>query len=431
MQWWSTPHQALLNALEADAALPFLFSLLTDGTLKPQPSDIARLRDWPVALRESPCGPAFESWLNHASAAPLAHRPGFAAVWPDFAAAGFSDRAVHHQALLFVRLADRLLDARHFDLAERLTTLAAEAWNHLLRSDYLEELFRKLGGIEAGLHPRETLSHLLDADFDARLEDTRALLRTRGHDLDRDQLRFNARWFAIWATTQDDQQQTAFVSRRVQFETACSLQIAQDLDDRLTALELTRAQANDLTPVFSDARLRLEALDFPAAGVEEVVARAIDTLWTLRRLKRDDEPLFSQVVDEAMPLVPALERQIAAGTSVGQNARCADILVFRAERERGEKRRPFLERALNIAPKHRNASMLLSYLHLHDANLALVRAETAITVKAARKALSEAQNQIGRARTLFSENIDLPAYDERFLKACFKHGLQPHDFHDT
>lgn len=414
MKWWSTAHSALLNALDAEQWVPRLFVLLTDGRIQATTRDVRQLRDWPDALRESPSWPTLEQHLEADT---------FLEQWDKAVHGGFCDRAAHHHALLFMNLGQRCAKARDFDQSLRLERWARTSWEQLVTSGYLTEVARDL---EADIDPAslaKILRELLQPRVDQQVEELKKLLNQPGADVDEAKLEHLSRWFDIWKGFSS----LAHVPANV-LDAIGGQQISISLASQISQIDLTTAPDDEIVSAFAAARQRVQALGNPPSAMSELLGRVVTTLWALRRAGRDETPAFTGVVDEGMHIVPELVDAVKRGEALGQNSRCADLYVFRAERERGAARRDFLVKALEISPGHRNASMLLSYVHLHEMRLTLMNLDAKFLPGSAQKTLEQAHAQLVAAEQVFPLNEDLDAHRERFAEACFKRGIDPWSF---
>ncbi len=423
MKWWSPAHQAVLNALDAQDVVPELFNLLTSGVIQANERDTRRLRDWPEALRDSP------SWTILADAIQCKSDPQMA--WNHAQREGFSDRAAHHNALLLLELSDRLAQGRSFAGSLRCVVWARDAWSQLYSSGYLDSLVHDL---DAQLPPESTVE-IVAALLCPTLEDRRQAvlneLQKSEADLDSEAVSHGHKWFDVWRGFAPDGAQLA--ADRVHtsvatFDMKTNGLVAQRMAQAITDIDLTTANDEIIEAPFRLAWRQIQALGLPAPAICELIGHLISTLWTLRRVGRDSIPAFADLVDIGILVAPHLAKTIESGESIGQNSRLADLYVFRAERDRGDVRREFLGLALKYCPGHRNASMLMSYQHLYDAQAALALLATTIRPASVKTTLQKVHDSLKATEAAFPLNEDLAEHWERFQKACLKNKIVPGAF---
>ncbi|MEZ4460125.1 MAG: hypothetical protein R3E66_10420 [bacterium] len=414
MKWWSPAHRALLNALTAEDIVPRLILRLSGGHVTATQDDVRRLRDWPHALKESSSWPEL---IQHLDA------PQFSDRFEAAIAATMPDRAAHHHALLLGDLARRLAEARQYDDALRCESWSKTSWQQIAASGYLDRLALAVEPSSSADDRKRLIETLLQPRFDAKVAELRERLSEPSQQLDETALVYLRQWFDVWGGFDA-------LARPVSFVGVATRAIGAQLDAELQHVDLSSADSDVVSP-FRTARLRTKALGDPDAVFSEILTRMIPTLWSLRRAGRDETKAFRELVDEGISMSDALITAIASGAALGQNARCADLFVFRAERERGADRRPFLRKALDVCPGHRNASMLLSYVLLHEMQLELFNAKNALFTAGRKKILAKAHQKLREAELAFALNEDIEKYRERFAEACFKAGIDPREFeHD-
>ena len=411
MKWWSPAHQALLNALTAEDIVPRLVLRLSGGHVAATEDDVRRLRDWPHALKESPSWPDL---IQHLDSPEFSNRFEAAIV------AGMPDRAAHHHALLLGDLARRLADARRYDDALRCERWSRTSWQQIATSGYLNALALAVEPNSSREDRERLIEGLLQPRVDQKATELHQRLSEPSQQLDEAALVHLRQWFDVWGDFD-------VLARPMSFSSVATRAIGAQLDAELQHVDLSSPDSDVVSP-FRTARLRTKALGDPETVFPEILARMIPTLWSLRRAGRDETKDFKQLVDEGMSMSDALVSAIASGSALGQNARCADLFVFRAERQRGADRRPFLQKALDVCPGHRNASMLLSYVLLHEMQVELFNVKNALFASGRKKVLAKAHQKLRDAEAAFALNEDIEKHRERFAEACFKAGIDPREF---
>ncbi len=419
MKWWSPAHQALLNALDAQDVVPGLFLLLTGGVLQANEKDTRRLRDWPEALQDSASWPTLSEALTSGTNDPTA--------WNHAQTLGFTDRAAHHNALLLLELSDRLTQGRRFEESLRCLRWSTTNWAQLYASGYLAALLKDLDPQIPEDATAEILDALLCPALDERRQSVVAELRKSAADMDAAAITHGHDGFEIWRTFEPGAKGAAERIREsvAAYDQSVSQLVAQQMTRSLSDIDLTTAQDLEIEAPLRLAWRQIEALGFPAPAMAELMGALISTLWSLRRVGRDTAPAFEALVDLGILLAPHLGKTIKSGESIGQNSRLGDLYVFRAERERGEARREYLDLALGFCPGHRNASMLMSYLHLHDAQVSMQDLAKTIRPTSIKATLKKVHGHLKLAEAAFPLNEDLAGHKERFQKACLKNKIDP------
>jgi len=422
MKWWSPAHQALLNALDAQDVVPGLFLLLTGGALQANEKDTRRLRDWPEALHDSASWPILAAALTSGT---RDHE-----VWNQAQAQGFTDRAAHHNALLLLELSDRLTQGRRFDESLRCVRWATTNWAQLYESGYLAALTKDLDPQLPEDATAEIVSGLLCPALEERRQRVIEELRKSSADMDAAAITHSQDWFDVWRSFTPAAQRAAARIRQTvaAYDQSVSQLVAQQMTKAVSDLDLTTAQDLEIEAPLRQTWRQIEALRFPAPAMAEMIGTLISTLWSLRRVGRDTTPAFNTLVDLGILLAPHLGRTIKSGESIGQNSRLGDLYVFRAERERGEARREYLVLALDFCPGHRNASMLMSYLHLHDVQVGMQDLAKTIRPASIKATLKAVHGHLKLAEAAFPLNEDLAGHTERFQKACLKNKIDPRSF---
>lgn len=419
MKWWSPAHQALLNALDAQDVVPGLFLLLTGGVLQASEKDTRRLRDWPEALQDSASWPilseALSSGINDAKD------------WNRAQSLGFTDRAAHHNALLLLELSDRLTQARRFEASLRCLRWSITNWAQLYANGYLAALAKDLDPQIPEDATVEILDSLLCPALDERRHNAVQELRKSAADMDAVAIAHGHEWFEVWRAFEPAAKGAAVRIREsvAAYDQSVSQLVAQQMTRAVSDIDLTTAPDLDIEAPLRLAWRQIQALGFPAPAMAELMGALISTLWSLRRVGRDTTPAFDALVDLGTLLAPHLGKHIQSGESIGQNSRLGDLYVFRAERERGEARREYLDLALGSCPGHRNASMLMSYLHLHDAQVGMQDLAKTIRPASIKATLEKVHGHLKLAEAAFPLNEDLAGHRERFQKACLKNKIDP------
>jgi hypothetical protein len=402
--------------------VPGLFLLLTGGVLQANEKDTRRLRDWPEALQDSPSWPTVSEALTRGTRDHTA--------WNQAQTQGFTDRAAHHNALLLLELSERLTQGRRFEESLRCLHWSTTNWAQLYKSGYLAALAKDLEPQIPEDATAEIISGLLCPTLEERRQRVVEELRKSSADLDAAAITHGQDWFDVWRTFDPTAQRAAERIREsvATYDQCVSQLVAQKMTRAVSDIDLTTAQDLDIEAPFRLAWSQIEALRFPTPAIAELIGTLISTLWSLRRVGRDTTPAFDALVDLGILLAPYLGKTIKSGESIGQNSRLGDLYVFRAERERGEARREYLVLALSYCPGHRNASMLMSYLHLHDAQVGMQDLAKTIRPASIKTTLKKVHGHLKLAEAAFPLNEDLAGHTEGFQKACLKNKIDPRSF---
>jgi hypothetical protein len=120
------------------------------------------------------------------------------------------------------------------------------------------------------------------------------------------------------------------------------------------------------------------------------------------------------LIEPIWPLVDSLTRRIEADpTKVAYAARCAQMLVFKADVVRTEAETTAIaERALRICPSHRNTRLTLAH-SLCEQALRLLPGARAPT----HQSCASAEAMIQRAESLYPSTTRLPEAQKRLAEA--------------
>lgn len=426
---WTRQHRALLDALRAEAAVPHLIARLSLERCAASPAQVRMLRDWPASLRGDAGWAVLEPHLERPSAWPR--------IWHQAIAAGFSPRSDHHHALLFERFCDDLVAQDDFEVARYAWRECVDAWLRVFATDYPDTLLEELGADEA------TRAGLLDRLCDGRERQLRRGLRLADAQpsttFDRRLTRFA--WSALSVLEerldQSDAQHPALSGLRERVELARG-QIVSTLGSRfgrmIDRLDLAEADAAAIREPFEWIGEVFEILPIDAATAARVSDAAVDIGWKLRKLELGDgEALMAALLELAAPFNDRLAHFIASGDAFGHNSTCADFLVFQGEqRDRSSLREPFFERAIEVCPGHRNASMMLSYEKLREVSSMLVRirlmpAAVKVVPGASRRlgsVVEDASALLDDAEALFPSNETIAEYRQEIVAEAQRLGAE-------
>lgn len=319
-----------------------------------------------------------------------------------------SPELLHHLALHHARLANAHHDPEAF-------VRSMIAWLALARDEsYLRELGEAVVG--AAL-PRADLQNTLAEVPLWPIEDLGEQARSGARDLTH------------------ASRQAVSVLRRVA-EVCRIARVSSDLETRVTrrAQSLLASAIEDaITPVLT-AIAETTAKGEPSAREGAVLLQRFLLVW---QWSGEDESVEIAAVDEATPLgwshcrqsrwgdlgiliepiwplVDSLARRIEADpTKVAYAARCAQMLVFKADAARTDADTlGIAERALRICPSHRNARLTIAHSLCEQAlqNLPGVRAPT-------HQNCAKAEVMIKRAELLYPSLARLPEAQKRLAEA--------------
>ncbi len=452
--WWSPQHAALLESLRAQALIPRLYARLSLERYTASEDDLRRLMAWPSTLMQQTGWALIEPALDHVDAWPE--------TWHLATEMGFEPVADHHHALLFGRLTLRLIKDQEYDQATWTWTECISSWRRLACSDYLTNLLQDIAqpveeddpedNSYTPLH-EEVVTHLLDhliEHHEHNLNDAIRLLdadRSRRTDIDYRLAKFS--WSALAATlllmqeiSEDDLERfpistsmcTQAHRRVAQFKTTLRRQVMEVFEKDYAQIDLNDDDSIQLLSSFSWIARCAELIGRDTEMSTLVVTSAVELGWKLRRTGREEEgDDFERMLMMCTPFHKFLMRQLAQHTVVGPNSKCADFLVFQGESSNDhEHRKQRFERAIEICPGHRNASLMLSYEHLHLANQAL-HAISLIPAPLKHLPVGErpkmlwrtANKHVEEARTIYPFNERLEDYQERLDKAAQRMRITP------
>ena len=394
---WSPAHAALLEALRAQALIPRLYERLAlerDGASE---EELRRLMAWPAELMRQPGWALIEPSLDDPNAWPE--------TWQLAREMGFTPLCEHHHALLFGRLTERLVEAEHYDQARWTWSEALKSWRALAKTPYLPELLDVVlpepdmttadeaqRDNPAPLH-QELLTTLLDDLIARRVSGLRRAWRLDESDRERrsrlDHRLARFEWYALDEASAVLGADAAGSSQARARDASSMLRhagaLAYDARRALRAelrevfardtaqIDVTQDSSEQLLSSFSFLAECSELIGHDLDTSTQVVLAAVELAWKLRHTGREEQgDDLSRLLLLAAPFHAELMRHIEREGYVGPNSKCSDFLVFQGEDSPDHAtRRAAFERALTICPGHRNASLMLSYEHLHLAAQAL------------------------------------------------------------
>lgn len=431
MKLWTSQHAALLLALRAERLIPKLFKRLSLERYEATEADLRRLSEWPSELARQPGWALIEPVLDEPGAWPDA--------WERAREAGFSPTCDHHHALLFSRLTSSFVRDHEYEHARWAWREAIEAWRRVMASGYPRELLDDLIDQREDTSPElerareHVITTLLDPLFDEHIDRLRAALGL-GNDklgaLDRRVARFS--WSALGQarkSLRDDallgQDLFGTLAHARQRATSARVQIAVEAVERFKKLaeqlDASETPGPELLGPFEWAAQTFELIGHTEYASTTIVTQAVQFAWRLRKVGRDEEAEFFRLFDIVEPFNKDLYARLERHDTFGHNSKCADFIVFRGEPllEHRE-RRALFERALAICPGHRNASMLMSYEHLHEANQAIGQAQLILAPMRhipgndkPSQLINKAWEALDRARAVFPTNEKIPDYEQR------------------
>jgi hypothetical protein len=417
MSKWTPRHQALVDALRADKVGPTLYASLADDAARDDVSKAA-LRDWVTSMRGDTGWAAIEHVFDKPNAFPSA--------WDRATELGWSGRTDHHNALFFEEFALEHLRLGNIERAEWAWHHCLEAWSRCAASDYYRELLDQLGaGADASVIAqanRRVLEPPAQALADA-LRDALAVESGVREQVDAqraDDITALVRQLA-------DREPDAPNSPLQHGAAAMREQLRGMIRELLSAFEravesldpVEDSRAEILAP-FERLREQFIALDIDDQTAVSVVDTTVSTIWKVRKLDRPDEDdLFGDMLDATRPFAEQLIQALFEGRSMGRQSLAADYLVFRGEQlDATDEREYIFERALEVCPGHRNASMMLSYVRLRQAHeiiasLSLVPGPLGKLPRAGERleaSVRSAHAYVEDAARVFPTNEELPEY---------------------
>ena len=450
MKLWTRHHEALLGALRAEQLIPRLYRRLSLERYEADEDELRRLVDWPGVLLEEPAWAFLEPVLDQPDAWPAA--------WHQATERGFGPLADHHHALLFGRLTDRFLRDEEYEHALWSWTECISAWRRVLGSAYPGRLLEDLIEDAEALEPealaarRAVVTELLDELVDARASElVESLGLAEGQDLGQarpeggiDRRAARLAWSALALVGELIPQglegpEDPFGalrrarSRARQARDQARARAVTRFQARCEQVEWAEAPAPQILAPFEWVTEAFELLGVTDHAATTVVTKTVETGWKLRHMGRDDEDdLLARLVATAAPFNDELCGRLEGGETFGHNSKCADFLVFQGEplTDHGA-RRALFERALAICPGHRNASMLMSYEHLQQANeligqLRMIPASSRHVPgnSRPRRLTEQAWAAVERARQAYPFNEDLESYQSRVRAQADRLGVE-------
>jgi hypothetical protein len=197
-------------------------------------------------------------------------------------------------------------------------------------------------------------------------------------------------------------------------------------------VDLADAPSSEVLLPFEWIAEVFDIIGYTEYAVTTAVTKAVEICWRMRKMGRedrtDDLPKILQLIT---PFNKDLFRRLEAGTSFGHNSKCADFLVFQGEPLTDhDARLEIFERAVQISPGHRNASMLLSYEHLQVTRAALGRAKLMLATMRHipgntkhEQTLKEAYDALAMARHHYPPNERIPDYQEQLEAEAARLGV--------
>lgn len=453
MKLWSDAHQKLLETLQAQQLIPPLYARLSLERYAAHEDDLRRLVAWPRVLQRQPGWKLIEPALNHSDAWPE--------TWELASQMGFEPLAHHHHALLFTHLTERLIKDREFDHASWTWTQCLKSWKSLANSNYLTELIEDITPQRAANDDRETTSHahgeiltsLLTPMFDAHeqglyqaiaLDPTTNTITSK---FDQRLAQFHIRAFESFLTLHDvGFTHPCYPNAHELWEALYDKTIAIKHTIRETLLQAFEQATSQVNISDDEAYILLAPFEWIASccnimRIDDeiatlVVTQAVEFGWKMRKLGReDDSDEFDRMLMVCAPFQQHLVQAIESGRLVGPNSKCSDFMVFQGEHaDEHDTRKELFERALQICPGHRNASLMLSYEHLYLANqtmAALSRIPAPLkhlnAGERTKKLWNEAHKHIETAREIYPFNTKLESYEERLKAAAERLRVHPNN----
>lgn len=394
MKHWSTAHAALLESLRAQSLIPRLYTRLSLERYAASEDELRRLMAWPAVLMQQPGWALIEPALDQVDAWPE--------TWHLASQMGFSPLAAHHHALLFGRLTSRLVEDQEYEQATWTWSECIASWRTVALSTYLPELLDDISQSHddddeeqiAARHTMhsEVVAHLLDHLVDVHEQHMHTAIklldteRERRTDIDFRLARFS--WSALKAAQliarELDPTQVAthaqgvtmisHMAARIElFSGSLRTQILETFEKDSAQIDVNDDTSAQLLTSFEWIGRCAEIMGHDTGTATKVVVAAVGLGWKLRRTGREEEgDDFDRMLMLCAPFHKFLTRQLEKRTFVGPNSKCSDFMVFQGESSNDhEYRKARFERALKVCPGHRNASLMLSYEHLHLANQSL------------------------------------------------------------
>jgi hypothetical protein len=378
---WTPRHQALLDALSAEALLPKLrlaLALPADGSVSADLDLLAALRAEP-SLRDA------LGWLA-GGAAPS----GFAAQLDALYPASLQPRALHHLALLYIE-----------QPAQRARGLLGWLWLWEHHGPYLHAVARAaahdLTTVEevVASMPAHLLSddatHLLHLGADAALGATASATWSALEALAAALARHGAPRAAAAAQAALSEAAAAAIDRVI---------TTAEADFALTEQAILNA-ANDAPCPDLDLLLRAPRRLVDHIGHAEalsvwVIQRCVKLAWSLYKRSRFEDIRALSTLCSAF--AKDLEAHLQRGAAFGRQGDLADLMVLSAASIEGDDaKQPLLRRALRASPIHRNARLALASSNLRIAQkllntfaLALRRRDPANDIASAARLIDEA-----------------------------------------
>ncbi len=434
MKLFTPQHADVLRALYAERLIPKLYRRLTHERYEATEVHIRRLADWPAALMRQAGWGLLEPVLDDPEAWP--------AIWHQAMEAGFDPVAHHHHALLFSRLTERFLGDEEYELALWSWTECIRAWRGVLTTPYMEDVLDDIiqredaDDEDAEQDRRRIVTELLDPLIDRRAHDLRQSLRLdddarRTEAIPRRRVRFcwSALMMARELTREVGEDPFNTLTRLHERATHTCEEIAAQVCSRLTRMieeiEIAEADGADLLRPFEWAAAAFEIIGMTERASIQIVEQVVTLGWKLHKMGREEGNAdFTRILEVTAPFNDDLRRRFEHGEAFGHNAKCADFLVFQGERiDDHDRRFKTFQRAVEISPGHRNASMLLSYEYLIDANdllnqLALMPTPVRYIPGSGRaeKLVEQTARVLELVRETYPPNEDLDTYEQRLHK---------------
>lgn len=363
---WTSKHQALLSSLRAGQIIPSLYARLSSEHYTASEQDLRRLAAWPSALREEPSWAFIEPVLDKPEMWPQ--------VWERATKMGWSPVCAHHHALLFTHLTQKLVQDEEFELASWCWEQVVESWKQVFLSTYPHTMLADLSTVPDTSTYHDTLNKLLEPLVH---ELTTHVHQGLGLDA-KDALNSMpsssalARW--AWRALKSMQGQWSNVSpdafgaltRASASSSVSQASLTKDIIERfeqaVDALVLADVEEQALLAPFEWMVTVHELLRLDSDARVALVRRTVSTAWSLRKLDRDDEPMFTALFERGRAINDVLADDLLTHKVIGNNSKCSDFIVFLGEQEyTSEDRRALFEHAQKVCPGHRNSALLLSY----------------------------------------------------------------------
>ena len=403
--------------LHARLILPKLVDRLSRGFITVDETTADRWSGWIESLQSDPAWEVIEPVVDMPEAWPEA--------WQRARNKGFSEATEHHQAIFFTRLFERTIEESRFDLGRITWKRALNCWASLADGEYFTKNVLEPAAVQLNDEQRrQVLTTLLDGPMAGLRSTGKNALRLKSWDAPPSRRPLQFVLDAV-NTTHDiladppGPVADGAIERAETIQKVLTRCVVDAMDRRLESLDYSSVQLQPILDVFDGALTRCRHLQFPTPLDRVLLRRGLDVIWNLRDAGRDDElGIIPPMVDRLEPCTERLADS-ADDDAFGLEGAIADLRVFQGEEELSlDDRKAAFEAALQICPGHRNASRLLSYVLLEQANRDLLKtaalpdatARVNLIRDRIRPLIERAAEKIERAETLYPENDLLAGY---------------------